>query len=59
MSSYKITNDERVEAISIMQPLPYFVHEQYAMKMLGFNQKSELDAFVEALAEGALLTVGW
>ena len=55
MSSYKITNDERVEAISIMQPLPYFVHEQYAMKMLGFNQKSGLDAFVEALEEGGSL----
>ena len=55
MSSFKITNDERVALLSTMQPLPYFVHEQHVIKLLGFQSKEELEAFVKALAEGGSL----
>ena len=55
MSSFKITNNERVALLSTMHPLPYFVHEQHVIKLLGFKSKEELDAFVEALQKGGSL----
>ena len=57
MSSYKITDVERVEALSTMHPLPYFVHEQYVMKMLGYGTKDELNTFMNALKRGGSLSL--
>ena len=53
MSTVTITHLERLDGIANLPPLPYFVHEQYAMKMLGFNNKDDFNTFIDGIINGS------
>ena len=56
MSSFKITDDERVETLhNILDPPAYFMHERYLMRVLGFSDKKEFDTFIKCVKDGGLL----